>query len=187
MLGITYLSLSKAAHARSFFEKAYKKDKNPMYALNLSSALISLGLYAKAESVLVPQIKEKTYKFIERVYHNYALTFEMRKNFNKAIHYYNKALDENPSYYLSNLRLGKIYLETKKKSSALSVFKKALDSCHVCFEPVNEVVMLYIEQGSYAKANDTLRQFLANKEISEESKNQANKLLLLSSKMQERN
>lgn len=183
MLGITYLALSRAAHARIFFEKAYKIDKNPMYALNLSSALIALGSYAKAEKILTPHVKEKKYKNIERIYHNYALTFEMRKIFNKAIRYYNKALDENPSYYLSNLRLGKIYLRMQKKTLALSNFKKSMDICRVCFEPVNDVVMIHLEEGSYAKANEVLRQFLANKEISDESKNQANKLFLLTSKV----
>ena len=40
MIGLTYLAMSRPTQAKLYFKKAYKKDKKPAYALNLSSALI---------------------------------------------------------------------------------------------------------------------------------------------------
>ena len=181
MIGLTYLSMSRTAQAKVYFRRAYKKDKNPSYALNLSSALIMTNSYAEAERTLESHIKEKKYQYMERFYHNYALTFENRQNYQRAIEYYNKALDENPSYYLSNIRLGNIYKILHQKESALSSYESAYNSCKICFEPVSELCHLYIDAGELAKANEMLRGFLANKEITKEGREQAQKLLSLSS------
>ncbi len=183
MVGISYLALSNPAHAKLFFKKAYDFDKNPMYALNLSSSLIAEGSFQAAENILKKMIEEKSYPLIERVYHNYALTFEKRKNYKKAIEYYTKALDENPSYYLSNIRLGKVFQLMNARDSAKLAFEKALATCAVCFEPVSEVCIMYFDEGNYAKASSLLQHFLSNKEISTENRSQAKSLLNLASKM----
>lgn len=182
MVGLTYLALSRPVQAKAFFKRAYKSEKSPTYALNLSSALIMTDSYIEAQKVLNPHIKENKYPHAERLYHNYALAYEKRKLTNKAIHFYNKALNENPSYYLSNFRLGKIYQSLHQKEAARTAFESAHNSCKICFEPLNELCLIYINEGQFAKASDLLRGFLANKEITKEGREQANKLLSLSSK-----
>lgn len=182
MVGITYLALSRPAQAKIYFNKAYQIEKNPAYALNLSSALIALNSLQSAERLLIPYIQDKDYQYIERMYHNYALIFEKRKNYKKAIHYYNLALDENPSYYLSNLRLAKIYQTLKQSLKARTCYEKAYQSCRVCYDAVSELSLIYIESGEYSKATSMLGEFLANKEISDQSREEAKKLLTLSNR-----
>jgi predicted Zn-dependent protease len=182
ILGITYLALSRAEQAKTYFQKAYKKEKAPGYALNLSSALISLGDYLEAEKVLLEHVTAKTYAYMERIYHNYGLTFEKRKRYKKALAFYNKALDENPSYYLSNLRIGAIYKKFHKKQAAFSAFEKAYQSCQICIDALSELCKIYFQNGQYAKSSQMLREFLSNKDISPQSKKQARNLLILSNK-----
>ncbi len=182
MMGICYLALSRPAQAKAYFQKAYKKEALTIYALNLSSSLISTGAYVQAQKLLDKTLRDKSYPYKERIFHNYALTFEKRKLYKKAIYYYNKALDENPSYYLSSFRLGKIYLNLNQKQSARKTFETAYHSCQICIEPIRELSLLYLESGEAAKASALLQDFLANKEITKEGRDEAKKLLSLSSK-----
>ncbi len=183
MVGLSYLALSNAAYARNYFQQAYAIDKDPMYALNLSSALIAEGSFVEAESVLQKLLKEKSYPYSERVYHNYALLFEKRKKYRKAVSYYTKAVNENPSYYLSHLRLGKIYQLERNRTSAKLAYEKAANACSLCFEPVQEASLIYLDEGNFKKASALLQHFLANKEISSDNRSQARSLLGLAQKM----
>ncbi len=183
MVGLSYLALSNPLRAKIFFQKALNLEKNPTYALNLSSAHIALGSYRAAEKLLEPLLKDKTYPYKERLYHNYALTFEKRKNYKKAILLYNKAIDENPSYYLSHIQLGKIYQTTHQKQPAVLSYEKAVRSCPVCFDAVHELVLLLIENKEFSRASTLLSKFMTTKDTSERNKAQAKNLLSLTKRL----
>lgn len=183
MVGLSYLALSNPLRARVFFQKALNLEKNPTYALNLSSAHIALGSYRAAEKLLEPLLKDKNYPYKERLYHNYALTFEKRKNYKKAILLYNKAIDENPSYYLSYVQLAKIYKNTHQRHSAVLSYEKAVRSCPICFDAVHELALLLIEDKQFTRVSTLLTQFLSVKDASEGNKTQAKNLLSLTKRL----
>lgn len=182
MAGIAFLALSKLKRAQSFFNAAYRLEKNPSYALNLSSALIAAGSFASAKKLLAALLNEGSYAYKERIYHNYAYIMESEGNTEEAIRTYNKALDENPSYFLSNLRLGKLYEQKKRPHQALSAFQQAAKVCAVCYEPVREIAMFHLKAKVPDQAKKVLNEFLANKEVTAADKASAEKLLKLASK-----
>ncbi|MBI2601990.1 MAG: tetratricopeptide repeat protein [Deltaproteobacteria bacterium] len=181
MAGIAFLALAKPIRAQSFFKAAYKLEKSPSYALNLSSALLAAGSFSSAHKLL-KALLDGSYEYKERIYHNMALVMENEGKTDEAIHLYSTALDENPSYFLSNIRLGKLYDQTKRPRLALSAFQQASKTCVVCFEPVHEIVMLYLKAKAPEKAKKVLLDFVANKEVAKEDRESAQKLLKLASR-----
>lgn len=177
MMGITYLALLRPQHAKHYFEKAYEAKAEGMYLLNLSSALIEMGAYREAQEVLRTALKEGQYPYLERLYHNYALSFEKMRQFKKAVSYYKKALHENPIYYLSSYRLGKIYKSFKKLKSAKLHFEDAKKSCRTCFEPIKELYLLEMDAGRYVSAARLLKGYLEQKDIPKNRKEEVKDLL----------
>lgn len=175
MMGLAYLALANHQKAQFYFEKAYKLSQDPAYALNLSSALISEGSYKKAREVLL-EAQNLKYMYKERIYHNFALTFEKTKQFDKAEKYYKKAVVENPSYYLSFIRLGYIYRQTKKIPQAIQAYQKAHQFCQSCFEPVQELVYLKMESKDYQVARGLIEEFLKAKNIGNAERQEAKNL-----------
>ena len=149
-------------------------------ALNLSSAHIEAKKYKQAVSVLRAIKKSKDYKvyqYPERISHNLALAFERMGKIRAAEKHYRVALGENPNYYLSLMRLGKIYELSKRRNQAVGIYKKAKSACPVCFDPINSLVMSEVALGRHSSAMNLLRTYAGNKEVSVSNRNRARKMM----------
>ena len=83
LMGLTQLSMKNSARAVKHFQIAYKLDKKPGSALNLSSALIEMGDYEKAITTIKSALDQKgePYQFKERFLHNLAYAhLKQKKN-----------------------------------------------------------------------------------------------------------
>lgn len=186
LMGLTQLALENADRAVNFFKKSYKSSPRTSVALNLSSAYIELNKNGSAIKVLkniLTNPPQGPYAHPERIYHNIALAYERIKKYSKSIRFYKKALSENPSYYLSLMRLGKIYELQKDYSEATKIFIKAKIACIKCFDPVNALALRYIATGQYTKANKVVRKFALRNDIRKDEKQRASKLMSMITKL----
>ncbi len=183
LAGITHLSLRNHKEALKYFEAAYKIDKDPAAALNISSTLIALGQYHKARELLIALLdKDSGYPFKERILHNIGLSLHRQGKLKIAQKYYNRALVENPSYYLSAFQLARIYQKLRKKNLAIKQFKSAIALCKSCFEPVKVLASIYLKEGYQKQAEKVVQDYLKLKEISPIDEKSAHKLLALAQK-----
>ncbi len=167
LMGLTQISLGNPNLAIRHLNKAYQKDPSPHVALNFSSALIQAGQYKNAKKILNAQIQnvskgQEKYIHVERLYHNLALVYENEKKTNQAVKFYKKALEENPSFYLSLMQLGHVYNKVNKKENAFNYFKLARESCPNCFEPIEGMYHHYVAKKNRNAArkilDDSLKQ-----------------------------
>ncbi|MCB9229267.1 MAG: tetratricopeptide repeat protein [Deltaproteobacteria bacterium] len=181
LAGLIHLALDNQDQAISIFRKAYQLRPAPATGLNLSSAYIASGHYKKARQILARLIRAgQPYEFRERLWHNYALTWEKEKQYKKASKYYQKALKINPAYFLSLVRLATLAKIVGNKNMSLHLFEKASRSCKSCFEPVHEIASFYINEGKYSEAVRILRGYLkTEKNIPLAERQQAKNLLQL--------
>lgn len=179
MTGMTYLALGNPATAEKYFRITHQKQNSAQSALNLSSALLSQGKYHPARKVLFPFLKDHSYPHLERILHNYALVFEKMEKKTKAITFYKKALEENPAYYLSSLRLGQIYKEQGQLQLSANQYEKALKYCSICYEAVERLVPHYLDEQKPHLAVETLKRFIANKNAQPNEVTRARRLLSL--------
>lgn len=176
LLGITQLALNNPKSALKYFLKAYKKEKKASYGVNLSASFISLGRYKKARRILRFLLKRKDYLKQERLYHNLALSYERQNRYKIAVNYYKKALRENPSYYLSNLRLAETYKKLGLYASSRLAYKRTLASCSICYHAVHELAIDHIQRKHFQKALTIIDNFLKNENIPEPELMQAKKI-----------
>lgn len=180
LLGLTYLSLQNPKMAISFFEDSYRLQPRAPVALNLSSAYIETKQYPKALKALRDLQKSplaKNYQFPERIHHNIALVAERMKKTKMAEKHYVLALQENPGYYLSLMRLGQLYEQTRRPNEAQQQYQKAREACLKCFDPVHALVSQYRKSGQSATANRLIQEYLLNKEVEIADKGKARRLL----------
>lgn len=180
-MGLTQLALKNSSRAIVHFEKSYQLSPEVGVALNLSSAYIDSGDYKKALIKLKSLVKEaqsKSYPYQERIYHNIGYTLiKLRKN-KEAEKWFKMALEENPTFFPTHLELGRLYLAQKRDEEAMNSLKRSHDYCLPCWEPVELLVGFYKGQKNYKEATTLLVSYLRTAEISEESKNLGQKLLL---------
>lgn len=185
--GLAHLALSNPIKATQLLKKAYDLNPSGRSALNLSSALISMGSLIKARKILFKSLEYKDYNHRERIYHNIAVTFEKDNKLNEAINYYQKALYENPTYYQSLFRLGLVYKQKKENMQAIKTLEKATTFCRICLEPVKELASLYINNHQANRAVKMLGLYLKNKELTKTDRKEAQKLLVLTKRLQLKN
>ncbi len=179
MMGVTQLALDNSKSAMSYFTKAYKTKDDVSYGLNLSAALIAQKQFAKARSLLFTLMRRKDYGFPERLLHNIALTFEEEQNLGKSIAYYKAALQQNPVYYLSILRLARIYRQQNRLHDAQKTYEKAIYSCSTCYESVKELALLHLKNNKRSQAQGLVERYLKIPEVHPADKTKAQNLLQL--------
>jgi Tfp pilus assembly protein PilF len=162
MMGITQLALRNPGKAASYLARAYKH--RPIFAigLNLGAAYVQTNRAKEAKVLLLKLTTDKaykTYRFKERILHNLGNTFEKLGDMKQAENYYNQAIEENPVFYLSNLRLSQIYRSQKKTDKFLKNTENARMSCPRCFDPIKLLVMHYVEAGNYAVAIGLIKDY----------------------------
>jgi Tfp pilus assembly protein PilF len=150
LLGLAHLSLKNSAKAVEALEKAASIDRdNITYNLNLSSALIQAGRYDAANTLLDRCLKApaiSAYKYKERIYHNLGLVAELTGRSVRAENFYNKALAENPTNFLTLIKLSRIYESTHRRILAADKLETARAACPRCLEPVEGLVRIYMGQ-----------------------------------------
>ena len=180
LMGLTQLSLEQANKAALYFKKSFKMRPRTSVALNLSSAYIESEKFGSAIKLLT-RVKDSKisqgYQYPERIYHNIALAAERSENFQLAEKNYVIALSENPSYYLSLMRLGQLYEKQRRPLEAQRTFSKAKASCPKCFDPVNALAMGFIARGKHKSAFIALKQYTKRREVSNENRKKAEKMI----------
>ncbi len=179
LMGLTQLALDNKARAVTHFRNAYKLNGSPASGLNLSSSLIDTGKYKEAEKIL-GEVKKRgleAYPYPERLEHNLGYAAEMRKNLKQAEKHYVTALEENPGFYLSLIRLAGIYERTNRQSQAMTKYEMARVSCKVCFDPIKALFRIHLQENRRAQATALLKEFIKTDKISALDKKQAEQTL----------
>lgn len=155
LMGVTQLALQNPEKAVFYLRKAYRKNRKTKTGLNLSSALIAVKSWSQAQRLLLALLQEtnkETYPRTERIYHNLGLIYQERGDHKRAEHYYRKALAENPSYYLTLLKLGLMYRQQKRYDDAIIWLNKAKNFCRKCLEPVRHLSAIYVRMDKWQQA-----------------------------------
>lgn len=172
LLGLSNMSLKNSAKAIEALQRAHNiEPSNVTYALNLSSALIQARRFEAATSLLDKVVKSdeaENYKFRERLYHNLGLAAEMSGKSERAENYYNKALAENPTNFLTLLKLAQIYERTHRRILAADKLETARAACPRCIEPVESLVRIYISQGKPNVARSIVQSLEKNEGLTDQ-------------------
>ncbi|MDE3269722.1 MAG: tetratricopeptide repeat protein [Pseudomonadota bacterium] len=146
LMGVTQLALNNPTKAILYLEKVQDLKPSIVHGLNLSSAYIAANQYADAKKLLLELLEHADdYQYKERLYHNLALIHERSRKWRTAEKYYLKALSENPSYYLSLLKLGILYQKHHRYKKAVKYLKRAQNFCRKCYEPVDHLAATYTQ------------------------------------------
>ena len=180
LMGLTQLSLNNSQVAVKYFNRSYKASPSISVALNLSSSYINLQQYSKAIKLL-KKVKKSSlyedYQYPERINHNLGLAYEKSKKNGLAKKYYKSALQFNPVYYLTLMRVGELYRRSGKIKTSMKYFYKAKASCGVCYDPVKAISHNYVALGQGSKAVPLVKSFLKTKDLSPLNRQKAAKLL----------
>ena len=155
LMGVTQLALKNPEKAVFYLRKAYQQNGKAKTGLNLSSALIAARSWSQAQQLILALLKESrndAYPRTERLYHNLGLIYQKRGDYARAEHYYRKALAENPSYYLTLLKLGLLYRQQQRYDNAIIWLNKAKNFCRKCLEPVHHLSGIYLRTGKRQRA-----------------------------------
>jgi Tfp pilus assembly protein PilF len=153
LMGLSQLALKNPRKAVQHLESAWNIAPTAVNALNLSSAYIESGQLDKAQKIITKGLSLKEappYRNVERFYHNLGLVAEKRGALVAAEKSYRKALEENPTFYLSRSRLASLLEEQKKYDSAKIQWEQARLSCPGCFEATERLA-------AYYKSHDDLK------------------------------
>ena len=175
--GIVYLFYSRAETATEYLEKAYKLHPVSDMGLNLSAAYLAGHRMQEARTLLQRLLVDEKYENRERIFHNLGLTYEEEGIFAAAEMNYQKALMENPTYYLSHYRLGLLYGKNGKNPQAMDSLSRAISLCPACYEPVQALANMYMDGKQQTKAVALVSQFLEEKNTPAPVRQQAQELL----------
>ena len=171
--GLCYMALKNQVAAILSFRKAYSLESKTAFALNLSSALIENGDHDQALRLLEAMTKtKKSEEYIkkERIYHNIAYAYERTGKYPSSERWYRKALDSNPSYFLSHMGIARVFERTNRPSMARMAYTQASDFCAICFDPVEPLVKLYMNARQPREATSVITRFLRNSEVRSEDR-----------------
>ncbi len=129
-LGLVYFlrdrfELSERHYLRAIsFRPDYTEAKN-----NLARVYTEIGQYRKAEPLLQEALKDLTFNDYPSVYANYGILEFKRKRYDVAITYLKKSLEIDRENCLTQVYLGRSYLEMKELSLATDQLEKAISFC----------------------------------------------------------
>jgi tetratricopeptide (TPR) repeat protein len=129
----------------------------------------------------------KEYQYPERILHNIGLCAERMDKWKLAEKYYKLAIDINPYYYLSLMRLGQLYEKTRNTDLAVHEYEKAREACMKCFDPVHALVTQWTARGDTPKAMALIQEYLSDKELDAGDRLKARKLLATTTQSDPRN
>lgn len=178
--GLVQLALRNTGKAIESLEKARRiSPDNLTYTLNLSSALIQAQQYAKASTLLKEAVASdaaKSYLYRERLYHNLGLISEMSGDSLRAERWYSKALEENPTNFMTLLKVARIYETTHRSRLALDKLETAKAACSRCPEPVEGIVRILIKENRIKDARNAVDGFEKNEALTEDDTRRISKM-----------
>lgn len=175
--GLTHLALKNPIYAEKVLSKAYKESPLTYLGLNLSSALLELNKTNQAIKILKSLIKDKEYERKERIYHNLGLAYMKKNKHSQAQKYFEKALTENPVFYLSSFHLANCYQRRGMTDLAEKEYSRASKFCPTCYEPIKKLYDLLKKRKKFRDADQLIRKYVNQKEIQLNDKEQAISLL----------
>lgn len=176
LMGLVQLSLKNPKKATQHLQASFDLKPNIPVALNLSSAFIETGRFAKAQSLLTDMINQEeftTYQYPERFHHNLGLIAEKLEKRRQAIEHYRAALIENPDFYQSLIRLGKLWLQSGNYGESIPLFQQARSLCKICWEPTESLSFAYIRSGRPHRAGRVLKEYLSQKNLPQRDRRRA--------------
>lgn len=162
LMGLSQLALKNPRKAVEHLEKAWKLERSAQNALNLSSAYIENKQLDSAQKLIIKGLSLKEtppYRNKERFYHNLGLIAERRGTLVAAEKAYRKALEENPTFYLSRARLASMLEEKKKFDQAKEHWEIARQSCPGCFDATLHLSRYYEGKGDFKTALGLVRDY----------------------------
>jgi Tfp pilus assembly protein PilF len=153
LLGISFLGLNNPNVALKSFQTALKVDRNDDDArLNMGYTLILLGKLQESRVAFDDIIKRNKYLNMEKVHLNIGLSYLQEKKCQKAITYFNSALEIDPTYSAPYFNLGKCHTSAGRLREAQASFQRAVDFCPGCSEPLIELAHVSARMGEKSKA-----------------------------------
>ncbi|NDE13354.1 hypothetical protein EBZ80_00280 [bacterium] len=178
--GLVQLALRNTKKAIESLEKARQiQPGNMTYVLNLSSALIQAQQFAKATGLLKDALASdaaKSYVYRERLYHNLGLISELSGDSVRAERWYSKALEENPTNFMTLMKMARIYETTHRSRLALDKLETAKAACVRCPEPVESMVRILVKERRIKEAKNTVESFEKNEALTEEDSRRISKM-----------
>jgi Tfp pilus assembly protein PilF len=168
LMGLIQLSLKNTTRAQEHFAKAWQAKKNVGNGLNLASALIEGRQYRSAEKILTALTRtaeEENYAYRERIWHNLAIVAVNTKRPKTAEKWFKKALQENPTFYLSLYHYGNLLLASKRTEPAMAQWRVASSACPVCAEPIEAMTTQLIARGNFKEAQRLVSEFRKQENI----------------------
>jgi len=161
LMGLIQLSLRNTPRAIHHFTRAYMVDKSTGNGVNLSSALIENKNYRDSEKILLGLTRRKNdeYAYRERIYHNLGIVASNTKRPRTAEKWFRRALQENPTFYLSLFHYGNLLDSTGRKKEAMARWQTAATACAVCSDPVAAMTMQLVAAGDLARARQLISNF----------------------------
>jgi Tfp pilus assembly protein PilF len=180
LMGMTQLALRNATRASKEFRTAYRLDQQIATGLNLSSALLETGDYKEAAHLLtqlLARADKENYPYKERLFNNLGYCYSLQKLNAKAEDWYKQALEENPTFFPAHLELARLYERTNRPALALASYRRSMDFCVVCFEPVQALTAMYVKSARPGEARRLLTQFGRLEGIAPEDRVKAGQML----------
>lgn len=162
LMGLAQLALKNPRKAIESLEIAWKLDPIAQHALNLSSAYMDSKQYDRAQKMILAGLAVKEtppYKNRERFYHNLGVIAELKGARGAAEKAYLRALEENPVFYISRIKVAAMMEGQRKSEAAKMHWELARTSCAGCFEPVAHLAIYYHNKGESAKAVGIIKDF----------------------------
>ena len=167
--GLIQLSLRNTTKATEALETArHMRPDNLTFTLNLSSAYIQGRQYAKATTLLKEAAASepaKTYRYRERIFHNLGLIAELSNDSIRSERWYAKALEENPTNFMTLLKMARIYETTHRNLLAIDKLETATAVCPKCPEPVEAMVRILVKQQKTKAAKAAIESFEKNESL----------------------
>jgi Tfp pilus assembly protein PilF len=157
-LGMAYLFKGNQEKAASHIKMAIELDaSNTDARSNLASIYFTNKEYDKSEKIYLDILKDLAYRAHYRTYYNLGLLAIIRKDINRAEHYFDLAIKENNDYCSAHFQKGMIVFDRGFYSKALEVFKEgSLGTCYNEPAPHYQIALTYIELKRFDDAREKL-------------------------------
>ena len=185
MDGLVHLALDNYIKAEQGFKNSYKLKKTIPALLNLSSVYLKwrkIPKAIKALKMIESKLETQKYQFPERVYLNLGIAHVHSKQYDQAREYFHKSVQENPTYHVGWVQLGKQYQRKGKTKEALKAFRKGVQFCKNCIEPNVALSKFFLKNKNYVESVKLLTSYLKQKKIDGRHRKIAGKLLKFSRK-----
>lgn len=129
-LGLVYFMRERYELSEMHYKKAIALQPDFTEAKNnLARSYIEIGKLDAAEPLLIEVLADLTYVGFPKAYANYGVLEFKRKNYSKAAGYFKKSLERDRENCLTQVLLGRSYLEQSNLVLALPQLEKAIPFC----------------------------------------------------------